>query len=141
MKNSFYPTSRATSSTLFSLLAATLLALSIGSALPAPQSEMQKLLSKGDANGDGAFSETELIQILNLQRTVIWNDLQAKAQELGHELPTAPSEDKAPSVEEGAAKIMSRLDRDKDGLLNKKQIEMALNMMRKRAESTFEKKF
>ncbi len=88
---------------------------------------IDEILTAADTNQDGLYSEEEIIGLLET--------LQARRAEAGIAAPQNPrgQRDAAPpSPEEAAARIMSRMDRDRDGLLSPPQIEFVLEKIAKR---------
>ncbi len=125
--------------TLLALLACVILAGANAEVQPDPRKPLQDVLAKGDANGDGHYSETELLETLKVHRDLVREELRARAAEEGRTLPEPPVDHEIPSIEEGAARMMDRLDRDRDGLLSLSQVEFGLKKMRRRAESLYQK--
>lgn len=101
---------------------------------------MLGVLDEGDTDGDGYYSEGELVDIfstLQSHRQEMREKMRAKAEESGRELPERKSGGKdrePPTPEDIAERILDRLDDDGDSLVSRDQLEQAMNHMAQRGK-------
>lgn len=93
---------------------------------------LENLISGSDTDGDGHYSQAELLKLfesLKEQRNAILESHHAGAPVRDQGLPRTSH---SRSIEEGIALMMERLDRDRDDQLTRKQVELGLKMMLRR---------